>query len=189
MAACRAQPPQQSVEHHPEIQAVVYAQWFAYAFTIWEEQFRSRLARYWDSQTDAKIRRSDILIDYFGGIRIIRNDVVHNKGICDESANTVVLQWGFVEGQPIEISAEQMISVGRSPKTLREIVANQSANSPFDAYRLTARGVEAWVGHGEGQSSSWFEHAPGGACYSGFVRPIRPRGSAPHRRAPGLRLG
>lgn len=102
---------QQSVEHHPEIQAVVYAQWFAYAFAIWEEQFRGRLAKYWDSQTDEKIRRSDILVDYFGDIRLIRNDVVHNKGICDESADTVVLRWGFVEGQSIEISAVQMISL------------------------------------------------------------------------------
>jgi hypothetical protein len=102
---------QQSVGHHPEIQAVVYAQWFTYAFAIWEEQFRGRSAKYWDSQTDEKIRRSDILVDYFGDIRLIRNDVVHNKGICDESANTVVLLWGFVEGQPIEISAEQMISL------------------------------------------------------------------------------
>lgn len=101
----------QSVEHHPEIQAVVYAQWFAYAFAIWEEQFRGRLATYWDSQTEEKIRRSDILVDYFGDIRLIRNDVVHNKGICDESANTVVLHWGFVQGQPIEINAEQMISL------------------------------------------------------------------------------
>jgi hypothetical protein len=102
---------QQSVEHHPEIQAVVYAQWFTYAFAIWEEQFRGRLAKYWDSQTDAKIRRADILVDYFGDIRLIRNDFVHNKGLCDESANTVVLQWKFIKGQPIEVSAEQMISL------------------------------------------------------------------------------
>ena len=102
---------QQSVEHHPEIQAVVYAQWFTYAFAIWEEQFRGRLAKYWDSQTEEKMRRSDILVDYFGDIRLIRNDVVHNKGICDESANTVVLRWGFVEGQPVEINAEHMISL------------------------------------------------------------------------------
>ena len=67
---------QQSVEHHPEIQAVVYAQWFTYAFAIWEEQFRGRLAKYWDSQTEEKIRRSDILVDFFGDIRLIRNDVV-----------------------------------------------------------------------------------------------------------------
>ncbi|MDT5304306.1 MAG: hypothetical protein QOG79_8033 [Mycobacterium sp.] len=102
---------QQSVEHHPEIQAVVYAQWFTYAFAIWEEQFRGRLAKYWDSQTEAKISRADILVDYFGDIRLIRNDFVHNKGLCDESANAGVLQWKFVKGQPIEVSAEQMISL------------------------------------------------------------------------------
>lgn len=101
----------ESLENHPEIQAVVYAQWFAYIFAVWEEQFRGRLAKYWDSMTDNKIRRSDILNDYFGDIRLIRNDFVHNKGICDESANTVVLRWGFIEGKPIEITAQQMISL------------------------------------------------------------------------------
>lgn len=40
-----------------------------------------------------------------------RNDVVHNNGIGGESANNVVLQWGLLEGQLIEISAEQMISL------------------------------------------------------------------------------
>jgi hypothetical protein len=102
---------QESLENHPEIQAVVYAQWFAYIFAVWEEQFRGRLAKYWDSVTNEKIRRSDILNDYFGDIRLIRNDFVHNKGICDESATTVVLRWGFTEGKPIEITAQQMISL------------------------------------------------------------------------------
>jgi hypothetical protein len=135
---------QQSVEHHPEIQAVVYAQWFTYAFAIWEEQFRGRLAKYWDSQTDEKTRRSDILVDYFGDIRLIRNDVVHNKGICAESSNTVVLQWGFVEGQPIEISAEQMISLIdlfpygelRSPPTPQPSAGLKSVPGRLDAQLL-----------------------------------------------------
>jgi hypothetical protein len=87
---------QGNVENHPEILAITYAQWFTYVFAIWEEQFRGRLANFWDAKLDGKIRRSDILVDYFGDIRLIRNDFVHNKGICDESANTVVLQWGFV---------------------------------------------------------------------------------------------
>ncbi|WP_244986695.1 hypothetical protein [Mycobacterium marinum] len=69
----------ESFENHPEIQTVVYAQWFAYIFAVWEEQFRGRLAEYWDSTTANKIRRSDILNDYFGDIRLIRNDFVHNQ--------------------------------------------------------------------------------------------------------------
>ncbi len=99
------------VDHHPEILAVSYAQWFAYIFAIWEEQFRGRLAKFWDAQLDSKIRRSDILVDYFGDIRLIRNDFVHNKGVCDESANVVLLQWNFIKGQPIEIEPNQMISL------------------------------------------------------------------------------
>jgi hypothetical protein len=49
------------VEHHPEILSVTYAQWFTYIFAIWEEHFRGRFARFWDSTLDEKIRRSDIL--------------------------------------------------------------------------------------------------------------------------------
>jgi hypothetical protein len=60
---------------------------------------------------EVKIRRSDIVVDYFGDIRLIRNDFVHNKGICDESANARVLQWNFVKGQPIEIDPEQMVTL------------------------------------------------------------------------------
>ncbi|MGY4646285.1 hypothetical protein ACVWWN_000081 [Mycobacterium sp. URHB0021] len=88
-----------SVDHHPEILAVSYAQWFAYIFAIWEEQFRGRLAEFWDDQWDSKIRRSDILVDYFGDIRLIRNDFVHNKGICDESANAVTVEVQHVEDE------------------------------------------------------------------------------------------
>jgi hypothetical protein len=90
---------------------VAYAQWFSYAFALWEEQFRGRIASYFDQQVDEKIRKSDVLVDYFGDIRLIRNDFVHNKGICKESANLKVLKWDLVGGRPIEISAEQMMSL------------------------------------------------------------------------------
>jgi hypothetical protein len=102
---------QESVDNYPEAQAVAYAQWFSYAFALWEEQFRGRIARYFDQQVDEKIRKSDVLVDYFGDIRLIRNDFVHNKGICKESANLKVLKWDLVRGWPIEISAEQMMSL------------------------------------------------------------------------------
>jgi hypothetical protein len=62
---------QGNVEHHPEILAVIYAEWFTYIFAIWEEQFHGRLASFWDAKLDDKIRRSDILVDYFGDIRLI----------------------------------------------------------------------------------------------------------------------
>jgi hypothetical protein len=76
-----------TVDNYPEVQAVAYAQWFTYAFALWEEQFRGRVAAYFDQRSDERIRRSDVLIDYFGDIRLIRNDFVHNKGICKGSAD------------------------------------------------------------------------------------------------------
>ncbi|SPM40212.1 hypothetical protein MNAB215_2408 [Mycobacterium numidiamassiliense] len=100
----------QTLDNYPEVQAVAYAQWFAYAFALWDEQFRKRIAGYFDQRAEAKIRTSDVLIDYFGDLRLIRNDFVHNKGVCKESANAKVLRWA-VRGQPMEIKAEQMMSL------------------------------------------------------------------------------
>jgi len=133
-----------NVEHYPEIRAITYAQWFTYVFAIWEEQFRGRLAKFWDSQMDEKIRRSDVLVDYFGDIRLIRNDFVHNKGICEYSANAVVLQWNFVADQPIEITTDQMISlIGlfpyddlRRPPTPQPSSGLKSAPGRIDAHLL-----------------------------------------------------
>lgn len=100
-----------NVDNYPEAQSIAYAQWFSYAYSLWEEQFRGRIANYFDSQTDDRIRRSDVLIDYFGDIRLIRNDFVHNKGVCKESAGAQVLKWEFECGQPMEITAAQMMSL------------------------------------------------------------------------------
>jgi hypothetical protein len=61
----------ETVDNYPEVQAVAYAQWFTYAFALWEEQFRGRVADYFDQRSDEHIRRSDVLIDYFGDIRLI----------------------------------------------------------------------------------------------------------------------
>jgi hypothetical protein len=99
------------IDNYPEVQAVAYAQWFTYAFALWEEQFRGRVASYFDKRSEDKIRRSDVLVDYFGDIRLIRNDFVHNKGICKESADLKVLQWNLTRGEGIEILAVQMMSL------------------------------------------------------------------------------
>ena len=93
------------LDNYPEVQAVAYAQWFTYAFALWEEQFRGRIAEIFG------VRCSDVLNNNFGDIRLIRNDFVHNKGICDESAGITVLDWGLEQGQPMTISAEQLMSL------------------------------------------------------------------------------
>jgi hypothetical protein len=59
-----------NVDSYPEAQAVAYAQWFSYAFSLWEEQFRGRIAACFDRQVTARIRGSDVRNDYFGDIRL-----------------------------------------------------------------------------------------------------------------------
>ena len=49
--------------------------------------------------------------DFFGDIRLIRNDYVQNKGLADEAVNVKLLRWGFVKGKPLDITTEQMISM------------------------------------------------------------------------------
>lgn len=78
----------ETVNSYPEAQAVAYAQWFSHAFSLWEEQFRGRIAAWFDKRTPERIRGSDIRSDYFGDIRLIRNDFVHNRGICKDPRNS-----------------------------------------------------------------------------------------------------
>ncbi|OBA65743.1 hypothetical protein A5633_03420 [Mycolicibacterium elephantis] len=101
---------QKTVESYPEVQVVAYAQWFSYAYSLWEEQFRGRIAKYFDRQGETKVRSNDVLNDYFGDIRLIRNDFVHNKGVCKDSADVKVLKW-VERGKPMHITAEQMMSL------------------------------------------------------------------------------
>jgi hypothetical protein len=98
------------VDHYPEFQSIIYSQWFAYMHAIWDEQYRVRIAKYFDS-SEERVRQRDVINDFFGDIRLIRNDFVHNKGIADEALNTRLLHWGFEEGKPLEITTEQMVSL------------------------------------------------------------------------------
>ncbi|WP_232785653.1 hypothetical protein [Mycobacteroides chelonae] len=101
----------ENVDSYPEVQAVAYAQWFSHIFSLWEEQFRGRIAAYFDQQVTERIRGSDVRNDFFGDIRLIRNDFVHNKGRCKDSAQLKRLDWGLTRGRPIEITTEQMMSL------------------------------------------------------------------------------
>jgi hypothetical protein len=61
-------------------------------FTEWEEYYRPALATALDCSED------DIRINYFGDLRNMRQDFVHNRGICRNSARNKVLKW-FAKGQ------------------------------------------------------------------------------------------
>ncbi|MGV0646767.1 hypothetical protein ABQE44_25640 [Mycolicibacterium sp. XJ2546] len=99
-----------NVERYPELQSIVYSQWFAYMHAIWDEQFRERIAEFYSS-ADEPLEKNDVLVDFFGDLRRIRNDFVHRKGIADEVIKVKMLKWGFVQGRPLEITTEQMLSL------------------------------------------------------------------------------
>lgn len=93
---------------YPEVQSMVYGQWFTHIFAVWEERYRGRLALAHGLTADGeRWRRTDLLIPLFGDIRTLRNDFVHNKGVADESTRNTLLTWG-VHNKPIEITVEQM---------------------------------------------------------------------------------
>lgn len=93
---------------YPEVQSMVYGQWFTHIFAVWEERYRGRLALAHGRAPDGeRWRRTDLLIPLFGDIRTLRNDFVHNQGVADESPRNALLKWG-VQDRPIEISVEQM---------------------------------------------------------------------------------
>lgn len=114
-------------EKFPAIQSMLYGQWFAYVFALWEEQYRGLIATaHGDAPDGDAWRRRDIACPLFGDIRRIRNDFIHNKGVADESAANEVLTW-FTEGDPAQISTAQMLSL------VELFPAEQLAESPTRA--------------------------------------------------------
>ena len=98
-------------EKFPAIQSMLYGQWFAYIFSLWEEQYRGQIARAHGLAPDGEPWTSrDISSPLFGDIRRIRNDFIHNKGVVDEASDNEVLTW-FKEGETAKISAAQMLSL------------------------------------------------------------------------------
>jgi len=100
----------EDVDYYPEFQSIIYSQWFAYMHAIWDEQYRGRIAKFFDSPEE-RIRKRDVINDFFGDIRLIRNDYVHNKGIAHEAVNTRLLTWGFEKGKPLDVTTEQLVSL------------------------------------------------------------------------------
>lgn len=103
-----------SLDYYPEVQTIQYGQWFAYMHSVWDEQFRDRLAEFWSRGLpggEPAFKKNDVVSDFFGDIRLIRNDFVHNKGEVNESANLKTLGWGLEKGEPIKIQGEHMIEL------------------------------------------------------------------------------
>jgi hypothetical protein len=56
-------------------------------YTEWEEYYRPALAAALDCDAEA------IRLDYFGDVRNMRQDYVHSRGVCKNSARSKVLKW------------------------------------------------------------------------------------------------
>lgn len=100
-----------SHDKYPEVQYMLYSQWFTHIYALWEESYRRRLATAHGSDSaGTPWAPFDIRNPLFGDIRNIRNDVVHKHGVVDASAGNGLLTW-FTDGQKIEISVEKMMSL------------------------------------------------------------------------------
>lgn len=96
---------------YPQVQSMLYGQWFTYIFAVWEERYRGPLALAHGLAPDGdRWRRTDLLIPMFGDIRALRNDFVHNQGDANESVCNTLLKWG-VQDKPLEITVRQMMTL------------------------------------------------------------------------------
>lgn len=128
-----------SFDRFSPVQQLLYGQWFAYMHSLWDEQYRGRVAAAHGTAPDGSPWDSrDIRVPIFGDIRRIRNDYIHNKGIVDEASETEVLTW-FTEGKAAAITPEQMMSLltmflnqtySRNPRQQRSTVANPYLGAP-----------------------------------------------------------
>jgi len=70
-------------------------------FQFWEEEFRPRLAQLRQVATD------EIQSDEWGDLRILRNSIIHNKGVATSDVTRMkVFRW-FSSGVPISVTKEQ----------------------------------------------------------------------------------
>lgn len=92
-------------------------------YTDWEEYYRVELARVHGCS------RHDFQIEYFGDLSKIRQDYVHNRGLCRNSARCKTLKW-FTKGQLMVPTSENYLQLLtgfpeaelRNPPTPRESI-------------------------------------------------------------------
>jgi hypothetical protein len=75
-----------------------------FLFAYWEEEIRPRLS------TSKKVESREIESDIMGDIRLLRNDILHNKGIISTTTTNGLKKLCdmFVVDKPIHISYENM---------------------------------------------------------------------------------
>jgi hypothetical protein len=98
-------------------------------FTDWEEYYRVELARVHGCS------RHDFQIEYFGDLSKIRQDYVHNRGLCRNSARCRTLKW-FAKGQLMVPTSENYLQL------LTDFPEAELRNppAPRDSIRVPATG-------------------------------------------------
>ncbi|ORJ57776.1 hypothetical protein [Mycobacterium simiae] len=76
----------------PSIMKQFAAQLIVTFYTEWEEYYRPALAKALGCEPEA------IRLNYFGDLRNMRQDYVHTRGFCKNSAKNKLLKW-FIKGQ------------------------------------------------------------------------------------------
>ncbi|RMB69729.1 hypothetical protein AYK61_26645 [Rhodococcus sp. SBT000017] len=130
----------------PALFRMSYAQWFNSVYTSWEDVYRPRLARAHGSDPTGKPwTKEDISSKFFGELRFTRNDFVHKKGICVQSADNTIIDWA-TRGELISPTTVQMLSLLELfPETeLREPPTRAPASTP-SMEKLRWDFPSAWV--------------------------------------------
>ncbi|MFN3007209.1 hypothetical protein [Mycolicibacterium wolinskyi] len=73
-------------------------------YTEWEEYYRAALAQAHECSP------RDFQLDYFGDLSKLRQDYVHHRGVCANSAKCKILKW-FTEGQLMIPTAENYLQL------------------------------------------------------------------------------
>jgi hypothetical protein len=78
-------------------------QWAVFVFTEWEDNFRGRLA------AAQSCRLDEIRADVFGDLRLMRNDILHNRASAskDRTGRCKILRW-FQPGEEVVIKGEHI---------------------------------------------------------------------------------
>ena len=94
-------------------------------YTYWEDGYRPRIA------DAAKIEKNKLTADVFGDIRIIRNDIIHHRGIAtNRIKGCKILKW-YSEGDLISISEDQFETLITEVRAALEQISQQYAGSPL----------------------------------------------------------
>lgn len=86
-------------------------QLIVFVYTIWDSTYRPSLAK------ALQVEPNSIQAPIMGDLRLLRNDIVHNKGIADKSADTTELRW-FQRGEIMIVRHEHSAELDHKVRSL-----------------------------------------------------------------------